>query len=257
MKRLAALLAALYALGLADAAQAAPSATQLGTAQAWNGAVVTFTLGGTTVAANDYIIVSVVQDSGLDSSGAVTDTALDNFNAGPHCNVGGFETQIRIFYALSPSGLTTGNTVVYTSTGGTPFQGMNVTKVTGLATSSVVDGTSVCASANTTRTDAPSGTVTPSQSGDLFYGVAANHSHNAMTNDAAYGTPPNASGWASNIGTGAVGGTLVEAGTTAHSFDPTAASFTGWASALMAFKASGGAPPAAVCSLALLGVGVC
>jgi hypothetical protein len=202
---------------------------------AWPGTTMTSTIGATTVAANDYIIVGVIQNSANDTSGAVTDTAGDTFTQAIAVSVGGFEAGIRVFYAKS-AGLTTGNTIVYTSTGGTPFQGMNCMKVTGLALAAVLDGAGSTGNNAGAATSFPSGSVTPSFTGDLVYGIAYNHDQNAMVQSSGFATPPASPGFGSNIGTGGIAGTLIEPGTTAHNYAPTAVSSSGWSSAILLFK---------------------
>jgi hypothetical protein len=249
----------LLAVCLAGGAHAI-TVTDVGSATAWNGTTMTCTLGSGTcnsvssVPSGDYIIVGVLQSSGNDTSGAVTDTAGDTFTAGPACNVGGFEAGARIFYGKT-TGLSSSNTIVYTSTGGTPYQGMDVTIASGLATSSVADGSGSCAENSGSATSFPSGSVTPSVAGDLAYGIAFNHAANAMTQSTGFATPP--TGFGSNISTAGIGGTAVIAGTTAQNYTPTAASSAGWVSAIMLFKASGAAAPTANCTLRLMGFGPC
>lgn len=233
---------------LAASAAQAITLNNLGAAHNSGANTVVFTVGGTTVGSNNLVIVGVYDDSSFTGTGAVTDSHSDTFTLGAHCNQG--VAQIEIFYGVATAGLGTGATITYTANGSsTPFSVMNITYASGLT--GVADG-SACATAGSSAAPPASGSVTPSQTGDLFYGMSSTKTGTpSYVQATGFNTPPNSWG---TYGT-QIGGNLTEAGTTAHNYNPSGSATVSWTeTALMAFKASGGAITQTG-QLPLLGVG--
>lgn len=187
------------------------------------------------------IVVGATQDGSSVTPGTVTDSAGNTYTliTSKTLNNNSGNGIGAIYYAYNISSLTNGvGTITYTNGGGVSRSiALSIFDITGEKTvSTPLDlNTTATSGLSSSISIGPSGT--PSVIGELFVGFAffATTAISAASQGAGFTTPPNpVNSSASNPGI--VGGTLIEAGTSTHTYAPTLNTSNRWAAVLVSFK---------------------
>ena len=247
MRALAATLVAFLAL---ISPCAAFTVTSLGTSSNASGA--TLTLTGVNVTAGHTIWVCVVENTGSGGGAAAISDGTNTYTIGATLKkqfngasgTTGFQT---CGYVLNSATLTSATITA------TKF-GTGQTAMTAVDIGGTNNTNETPVSATGSSTTPASGSLTPSNSADLFVGCAGTVGNSGtFTQASGFGTPPNeaTSGTTSND-VRVDCGNLTDSGTTAHNYNPSFTVTSQWAAMLIAFPPPASAAPP---QRTLIGVG--
>lgn len=202
-----------------------------------SGGSISITIGASGAGGAGHIFFVLAMSSAGTTSGSVADSAGNTYSSigTSLVNGGGGDGIVAFFYCVSPTALTNGQTITYTGSGGATH--ISVVDITG---ASALD-TAVTKFGNGTTTGSAAISLTsgtPAESGELFIGGAgiATARGEAIL-PAGWSSPPAWDG--SNSGVN--GGNMVNAGSTAQSFDVNWSNTTRWAAGIIGFKAAAAA----------------
>ena len=213
-----------------------------------NAAPATLTSGSVTVPSGVLVIVGIFETAGAGGTGTLADAGGNTYSSIPLTSIDG-KSKTYLFWAYNVTGFT-GN-ITYTKGQGGPTS-LSAMYISGSLTSSQPQDVSQTATlANSTPTvTSPS----PSLSGELFVGIAVeNTGTNTFTQASGWVSPPNAF---PATGGNAIGGNLINAGSSAQTYNPSLSGTSSWSAIIVSFKvAAGGGATCDKGGLLLLGVG--
>lgn len=207
--------------------------TDIGTGS--GGAVASYTItvpvGG--VPSGALIVVSILDNGSSTPGGSVSDTALNTYTAATGTGAAGLGS-IRIFFAFNVSALVSGNTITYTKINGASGSLGSAFYATGIKTSATPLDSGASAGATGTSTTPSVTSNAAATTGELFVGWVGLLGTPTFTQPSGWSSPPSA---IAGFTLSAQGGNLINAGSTAQTYNPTlSGGAIQWLDLVTAFK---------------------